>query len=74
MDIMNTSIEKPLSRKELQQKIKSEKARLKMQKKAQFREKAEKKLLEKAERKALHKKENAQKKFQAKLKNKKYTR
>ena len=82
MNFMNTeslspieeSFPHPISRKELQQKIKAEKARQKMQRKAQFRKKAEKKLEEKAERKAFHKKENAQKKFEAKMKNKRHAR
>ncbi len=64
---------KPLSRKQFQQELRAEKARLKMQKKAWLRKKAEKKLAEKTERKKVHKKENAQKKFRAKLKNKAYT-
>ena len=54
----------------LAQKIKAEKAQLKIERKAWLRKKTEKKLLEKAERKILHKKTNAQKKFKEKIQKK----
>jgi hypothetical protein len=72
---MNTTIQpipvKKPSRKELQRKVKTEKALLKIERKKAFRKKTEKKLVEKAERKIFHKKENAQKKLQIKLEKKK---
>jgi hypothetical protein len=59
------------SRKELKEKVKREKARVRIEKKEQLRKKTEKKLAEKAERKVSHKKANAQKKFEAKMQKKK---
>ncbi len=64
-------VPKKPSRKEIQKEIRIEKARLKIQRKESFRKKTEKKLAEKAERKTYHKKENAQKKFMAKIEKKK---
>jgi hypothetical protein len=64
-------ISKKPSRKEIQAKVRAEKALLRIERKAAFRKKTEKKLKEKEERKVYHKKENAQKKFQQKLEKKK---
>jgi len=60
------------SRKELKEKVKREKARLRIEKKEQITEKNRKKLAEKAERKVNHKKANAQKKFEAKIQKRKF--
>jgi hypothetical protein len=69
--IMDTSttiiLAKKPSRKEIQAKVRAEKARAKLERKAAFRHKTEKKLREKEERKIFHKKENAQKKYQKKV-------
>lgn len=59
------------SRKEIQAKVRAEKAREKFERKASVRKKTEKKLAEKSERKTFHKKENAKKKLQVKLEKKK---
>ncbi len=59
------------SRKELRSKIRADKMKEKIDRKAIFRRKTEKKLAEKAERKIFHKKENAQKKLQVKIEKKK---
>jgi hypothetical protein len=70
--------EKPLlpvapSRKAVRAKIRADKMKEKIDRKAAFRRKTDKKLAEKEKRKVYHKKANAQKKFQAKIEKKKQT-
>lgn len=64
-------VPKKPSRKELRSKIRADKMKEKIDRKAIFRRKTEKKLAEKAERKVFHKKANSQKKLQVKLEKKK---
>ena len=63
----NIKVSMKLSRKESLRRAKSEKAKIRIEKKAFFRKKTEKKLVEKSKRKTAHKIANAQKKFQSKL-------